>query len=249
MVCEFLGISPIGSGSVPADRPRQGRRGARRRASWSWTCCAAACGRAQILTRDAFENAIAAVAATGGSTNAVLHLLAIAREAGRAARHRRLRSRSARRCRCWPTSSRAAASSPPTSTRAGGIAARRAAAARGRAARTATPSRSPAARIGEEAGRRDRDAGPGGRAAARSARQADRRPGDPARQPRARRLRGQGRRLRRARHHRGPARVFDSEEAGVRRRCSAGSIKPGDVVVIRYEGPARRARACARCSA
>jgi dihydroxy-acid dehydratase len=35
-----------------------------------------------ILTRDAFENAIASVAATGGSTNAVLHLLAIAREAG-----------------------------------------------------------------------------------------------------------------------------------------------------------------------
>src|SRR5262249_8614903 len=35
-----------------------------------------------ILTRQAFENAIASVAATGGSTNAVLHLLAIAREAG-----------------------------------------------------------------------------------------------------------------------------------------------------------------------
>jgi len=35
-----------------------------------------------ILTRAAFENAIASVAATGGSTNAVLHLLAIAREAG-----------------------------------------------------------------------------------------------------------------------------------------------------------------------
>src|ERR1035441_5529103 len=35
-----------------------------------------------ILTREAFENAIASVAATGGSTNAVLHLLAIAREAG-----------------------------------------------------------------------------------------------------------------------------------------------------------------------
>ena len=35
-----------------------------------------------ILTRLAFENAIAGVAATGGSTNAVLHLLAIAREAG-----------------------------------------------------------------------------------------------------------------------------------------------------------------------
>ena len=35
-----------------------------------------------ILTREAFENAIAGVAATGGSTNAVLHLLAMAREAG-----------------------------------------------------------------------------------------------------------------------------------------------------------------------
>src|ERR1700741_863438 len=35
-----------------------------------------------ILTREAFENAIASVAASGGSTNAVLHLLAIAREAG-----------------------------------------------------------------------------------------------------------------------------------------------------------------------
>ena len=40
----------------------------------------------QIITRDALENAIASVAATGGSTNAVLHLLAIAREAGVAAR-------------------------------------------------------------------------------------------------------------------------------------------------------------------
>jgi dihydroxy-acid dehydratase len=36
----------------------------------------------EILARNAFENAIASVAATGGSTNAVLHLLAIAREAG-----------------------------------------------------------------------------------------------------------------------------------------------------------------------
>ncbi len=35
-----------------------------------------------IVTRAAFENAIASVAATGGSTNAVLHLLAMAREAG-----------------------------------------------------------------------------------------------------------------------------------------------------------------------
>ena len=79
--CEFLGLSPLGSASVPAlDSARPDvartagvqvvelvRRGLTPRA---------------ILTRAAFENAIAAVAATGGSTNAVLHLLAIAREAG-----------------------------------------------------------------------------------------------------------------------------------------------------------------------
>ena len=40
------------------------------------------CGPRQIITRKSLENAIAAVATTGGSTNAVLHLLAIAREAG-----------------------------------------------------------------------------------------------------------------------------------------------------------------------
>ena len=45
--------------------------------------------------------------------------------------------------------------------------------------------------------------------------------------------------------HRGPARVFDSEEtctAAVR----AGLAQPGDVLVVRYEGP-RAARGCARC--
>ena len=80
-VCECLGISPFGSASVPAGSPDKSavaraagalaidllRRGLRPR---------------QILTRQAIENGIAAVAATGGSTNAVLHLLAIAREAG-----------------------------------------------------------------------------------------------------------------------------------------------------------------------
>jgi dihydroxy-acid dehydratase len=80
-VCEFLGISAMGSGGVPAVDParpgvcadigrlvmelvREDRRPSR------------------ILTRPALENAMAGVMATGGSTNAVLHLLAIAREAG-----------------------------------------------------------------------------------------------------------------------------------------------------------------------
>ena len=78
---EMLGISPIGSASVPAthpDKPEVGRE----------------CGRQvmdlvrknlcprDIMTREAFENAIAAVLTTGGSTNSVLHLLAVAQESG-----------------------------------------------------------------------------------------------------------------------------------------------------------------------
>src|SRR3712207_6818054 len=81
MVLEFLGLSPMGSASPPANDPRKDR-----------VCVEA--GRLvmdmlhrgvtpkDILTRGAFENAIAAGAATGGSTNLVLHLPAIAREAG-----------------------------------------------------------------------------------------------------------------------------------------------------------------------
>ena len=54
-----------------------------------------------ILTRAAFENAIAGVAATGGSTNAVLHLLAIAREAGVPCTST-ISRKSASALRCWP---------------------------------------------------------------------------------------------------------------------------------------------------
>jgi dihydroxy-acid dehydratase len=79
-VMEFIGLSPMGFNSIPALDPKKDeaafecgtlvmdllRRGVR---------------PLDILTRQAFENAIASVAATGGSTNAVLHLLAMAREA------------------------------------------------------------------------------------------------------------------------------------------------------------------------
>jgi dihydroxy-acid dehydratase len=78
---EFLGISPMGCNGVPAmDQHKDD--------------VAFECGKMvmdlirndlrpkQIITRKSLENAIAAVATTGGSTNAVLHLLAIAREAG-----------------------------------------------------------------------------------------------------------------------------------------------------------------------
>ena len=80
-VMEFLGISPMGSNGIPATVAEKDQ-------------AAFNAGRlvmdllkrdlrpSKILTRKSIENAIASVAATGGSTNAVLHLLAIAREAG-----------------------------------------------------------------------------------------------------------------------------------------------------------------------
>ncbi len=81
MALEFIGLSPMGTASVPATDPRKDEVALR-------------CGQLvvdllrhgvtplDILTRQAFENAIAGVAASGGSTNAVLHLLALAREVG-----------------------------------------------------------------------------------------------------------------------------------------------------------------------
>ncbi len=78
---EFLGISPMGMNGVPAMDSHKDD-------------VAFTCGRMvmdllkndlrprKIITRKSIENAIAAVATTGGSTNAVLHLLAVAREAG-----------------------------------------------------------------------------------------------------------------------------------------------------------------------
>jgi dihydroxy-acid dehydratase len=81
IACAFLGMSPLGANEVPATDPRKGD-------------VARACGRTvlrvirddvrpkSLITRTSLENAIASAAATAGSTNAVLHLLAIAHEAG-----------------------------------------------------------------------------------------------------------------------------------------------------------------------
>ncbi|MDF2702669.1 MAG: dihydroxyacid dehydratase [Rubrobacteraceae bacterium] len=80
LALQFLGLSPMGSADPPANDPRK-------------DAVAADAGHlvmqlldrglkpTEVVTRASFENAIAAVAATGGSTNAVLHLLALAREA------------------------------------------------------------------------------------------------------------------------------------------------------------------------
>ncbi|MQA30483.1 MAG: dihydroxy-acid dehydratase [Luteitalea sp.] len=81
IVCESLGISALGANSVPATDPRKAEVG---RAIGELTVAVARkkLRPRDIITRAAIENAIAVVAATGGSTNAVLHLLAIATEAG-----------------------------------------------------------------------------------------------------------------------------------------------------------------------
>jgi dihydroxy-acid dehydratase len=81
MVCEFLGLSPMGSASVPALDARKPEV-AHAAGAKVMELLKDDLRPQQILTREAFENAIASVAATGGSTNAVLHLLAIAYEAG-----------------------------------------------------------------------------------------------------------------------------------------------------------------------
>ncbi len=77
----FMGISPMGANEVPATHPAKAAQ-------------AELCGKlvmdlfekdvrpSSFLTKAALENAIASVAATGGSTNAVLHIMAIARELG-----------------------------------------------------------------------------------------------------------------------------------------------------------------------
>jgi dihydroxy-acid dehydratase len=80
MAGEMLGISPMGLNDVPAVDPRKAGV-AMRAGEIVMRVVAEDLRPSKILTRAAFENAITAVAATAGSTNAVLHLMALAREA------------------------------------------------------------------------------------------------------------------------------------------------------------------------
>ena len=80
-VMEFLGISPMGSNGIPATLAEKDEA-AFNAGMLVMDLLKRDLRPSKILTRKSIENAIASVAATGGSTNAVLHLLAIAREAG-----------------------------------------------------------------------------------------------------------------------------------------------------------------------
>jgi len=231
MAGAMLGLSPMGLNDVPAVDPRKG--GAAARAGEIVMKLVAEDLRPnKILTRAAFDNAITAVAATAGSTNAVLHLLAIAREAG---------------IPLTIDDFDAIAAKTPTLAdmvpggrfmasdleRAGGI-------------------RLVAARLAQ-AGLLKDGMTVSGRTILVEAAEAKETPGQEVLRPLDKpmsptggfailrgslapeggvvKLAGHGRRK-----HTGPARVFDSEEAcfaAVQRR----EIKAGDVVIIRYEGP------------
>ena len=115
MVSEALGLAPLGSSMIPAVFSE--RQGIARRAGHAVMAALEAGGPLprDLVTRTSLENAAAIVAATGGSTNAALHLPAIANEAGIASTWTMSRGCSTGR-RWSPTCSPAAGSSPRMST-------------------------------------------------------------------------------------------------------------------------------------
>ena len=232
IACEFLGIAPLGSGSVPALDP-----GKNNVAFAAGACVVSLVARGlrprQILTPVAFANAIAAVSATGGSTNAVLHLLALAREAGVPLELDAFDAISSR----TPVVADLKPSGRFVATdlhAAGGSAlvARRLADAKlvDGAAMTVTgrtlleEARSAHATAGQEVVRDPADPikASGGLVVLR---------GTLAPEGAVLKVSGTERGA-----HRGPARVFDSEEAAFA-AVQNQTIRHGDVVVIRYEGP------------
>ncbi|HXZ79840.1 MAG TPA: dihydroxy-acid dehydratase [Terriglobales bacterium] len=231
-VCEFLGISPMGANDVPAldghKKDVGGEAGAmvmelfRRDIRPS-----------QIITREAIENAIASVAASGGSTNAVLHLLAIASELGIELD--------------IDDFDRISARVPLLADLKPG----------GRFMATdmyhAGGARLLAQRL-QQAGRLNGDClTVSGKTMAAEADQAVEAPGQEVVRPISNPIKPNGGLVilkgnlspdgcvmkiagHEIQHHRGPARVFDNEDLAFA-SVQAGEIKAGDVVVIRYEGP------------
>jgi dihydroxy-acid dehydratase len=230
---DFLGISPAGLNGIPALNRGKGD-------------AAEECGRmvmrlvrddvrpSHIITREAIENAAASVAATGGSTNGVLHLLAIAHELDIPFTIDEFDAVAAR----TPIVASLKPGGQFVATDmfdAGGV---------------ALVARELRKRDLVHAGARNVD----GRTMAEIADQAVETPGQPVVVPIETPLKAtgglailrgnlspEGCVVKLAGHerlsHSGPARVFDSEEdcfAAVK----AGAVKAGDVVVIRYEGPA-----------
>jgi dihydroxy-acid dehydratase len=233
MAFEMLGISPMGSSMVPA---MAGTKGEVARAAGELVMDVLRRGQrpSDIITRESLENAIAAIACSGGSTNGVLHLLAVAREAGIDLSIDDFDAISARTpllCDLKPSGRFVAVDL----YEAGGVplVAKRlldAGLLHGDAqtvtGRTVAEHASEATEAdGQEVVRPLADplSETGGLAILR---------GNLAPDGCVVKIAGYERRK-----HRGPARVFESEEAAMA-AVTAKDIKPGDVVVIRNEGPA-----------
>jgi dihydroxy-acid dehydratase len=231
-VMEFLGLSPMGTGSVPAVDGRKNDVAIR-------------CGEmimdvlrrdlkpSDILTREVFEDAIASVASTGGSTNAVLHLLALAHEVGvplELEDFDRISARTPLYVDLMPGGQYTAVEVD----RAGGIPVI-------------------AKRLLDGGYLQGEGVTVTGRTLVEEAREVSETPGQDVIRPLGEPIKETGGLLilrgslapdgavvkvagHERSYHRGPARVFDSEEEAMA-AVTAQQIKPGDVVVIRYEGP------------
>jgi len=231
-VMEFIGLSPMGFNGVPAMDPKKDEI-AYQTGLMVMDILSRGVRPKDILTRKAFENAIASVAATGGSTNSVLHLLAMAREAGVPLNIDDFDAISSR----TPLIADLKPAGRYVATdvhRAGGI-------------------QLIAKKLLEGKFLHEDQITPSGRTIGEEARAAKETPGQDVVMPVSNPLKKTGglvilkgniapegcvakitahERL----HHRGPARVFDCEEDAMH-AVTSRSIKPGDVVVIRYEGP------------
>ena len=229
---EMLGIAPMGSGSVPAVLEEKDQE-AYRTGQLVMDMLAADRRPSQIITRKSLENAITSVAATAGSTNGILHLLAIAYEAGVSITIEDFHTISQR----TPVLADLKPGGQFVANdlyEAGGIpflAKRMAEAGLLHTDELTVTGKT----IGEEAN-----------AAVETAGQQVVRPVDAPLKPTGGfailrgnlapdgcviKLAGQDKTL-----HRGPARIFEREEDTFA-AIKGGEIKPGDVVVIRYEGP------------
>ena len=232
MVCEFLGIAAMGSGGIPALNVGKMRQ-AQATGNLVMDLVKTQLLPKAIFTRNAFENAIASVAATGGSTNAVLHLLAIAHTAGIALvidDFQRISSTVPLIADLKP-GGRFVATDLYEAGGAALVAQRLLEARLLRADALTVTGRT----IGEEA-----------RKAIETPDQEVVRPANQPLKPTGGlvilkgNLAPEGCVLKVAghefQHHAGPARVFDSEEQAFA-AVQQNAIKPGDVLVIRYEGP------------
>ena len=231
-VCEFIGISPMSHNVVPALDDTKDTV-ARESGQLIMEMVLADRRPRQVMTRAALENGIASVAATGGSTNAVLHLLAIAREAGVELTiddFDRISRRTPLLADLKPSGRFVATDL----FRAGG-------------------SRLLAKRLQEVGALHAEPITVTGRTIGDEADAAQETPGQEVVRPASHPMQPTGGLIilkgnlapdgcvvkvagYETRQHRGPARVFDSEEAAFA-AVEQSALRPGDVVVIRYEGP------------